>query len=73
MEDIVGTRLPRDFFVRLGTGTGMGSEAAWRSRRCEVAVAEEEAEKDRVVVKVVAPVVEEDPDRPEMAEGEEDA
>jgi hypothetical protein len=32
---------------------------------------EEEAEEDRVVVTVLAPVVEEDPERLEMAEGED--
>jgi hypothetical protein len=72
IEDIVGTRLPRDFFVRFGTGTGMGKDVTGRRRRREFAVAEEEAEEDRVVVTVLAPVVEEDPERPEMAEGEDD-
>jgi hypothetical protein len=32
-------------------------------------VQEEQAEEDRVVMMVLAPVVEEDPERPEMAEG----
>jgi hypothetical protein len=39
---------------------GMGKDVAGRSRRCEFAVAEEEAEEDRVVVMVLAPVVEEE-------------
>ena len=65
MEDIVGTRLPRDFFVRFGTGTGMGRDVAGRSRLRELAVAAEEAEEDSVVVMVLAPVVEEDSERPE--------
>lgn len=71
MEDMVGTRLPRDFFVRFGTGTGMGKDVAGRRRRREDAVAEEEAEEDKVVVMVVAPVV--DDEDPEAAEGEDDA
>jgi hypothetical protein len=50
----------------------MGKDVAGRSRRCEFAVAEEEAEEDREVVMVLAPVVkEEDRERPEMAEGED--
>jgi hypothetical protein len=48
----------------------MCKDVAGRSRRCEFAVAEKEAEEDRVVVMVLAPVVEEDPERREMAEGE---
>lgn len=32
-EDTVGTLLPRDFFVRWGTGTGMGNELIARERR----------------------------------------
>jgi len=72
IEDMVGTRLPRDFFVRFGTGTGIGRDVAGRRRLREFAVAEEA--EDRVVVTVLAPVVEEeDPERPEMADGEDDA
>jgi hypothetical protein len=71
MEEILGTRLSHDFFVRFRTGTGMGKDVAGRSRRCEFAVAEEEVEEDRVVVTVLAPVVEEAPERREMAEGED--
>jgi hypothetical protein len=72
IEDILGVHLPRDFFVRFRTGTGMGEDVAGRSPRCEFAVAEEEVEEDRVVMMVLAPVVEEeDPERPEMAEGED--
>jgi hypothetical protein len=50
----------------------MGKDVAGRSRCCEFAVAEEEAEEDTVMVMVLAPVVEEeDPERLEMAEGED--
>lgn len=72
-EDIVGTLLPRDFFVRFGTGTGTGTEGVGRSLRREVAVAEDEEAVDSVVVLVVIapPPVDEDPERQEPEAAEE--